>query len=382
MPDDGRSAAADPGSRPAPPRTLVVYGLQPGVVNYGVERMALATLNGLQPEYRTLLLAPDGDTHARAAALGMDSATAAGPIGFARRFSRLLWREPQLVFITGSVEQSLVAAALNVAFRRRLAHIHVAHGGPEPVGYARKRWMNWIPAQIIAVSDYVRRRLIAHGVRGQRIVVVDNFLEYERAQALSQIAHPSPRKLERVLSIIKLEPWKRPHLILDAIDARPELQAISFTVLGEGDLLEELRERAAARYPNVRFVGYAEADEELRGADLLLHPNPEEPFGLVVIEAMFAGVPVLVPDGGGAGDLVTDGVTGYRFTADDATSLAERLVALASAPGDELEATAQRARAQAAEKYDPRRQLGSYRAHFEPLLARSQKANARGESRS
>ena len=365
MTDNRRRLSTGTAERGAQRRALVVYGLQPGVVNYGVERMALATLSGLQTDYRTLLIAPDGESHARAATLGIESVTTNGPLRFSRLFSRLLWREPQLVFITGSVEQSLVAAGLNVVFRRRLTHVHVAHGGPEPVGYARKCWMNWIPVQIIAVSDYVRRRLIAYGVRGRSIVVVENFLEPGRAEALSRITHPSPRKVERVLSVIKLEPWKRPDLLLDAIEARDELRAISFRVLGEGALLDELRERAAADYPNVRFLGYGDADEELRQSDLLLHPNPEEPFGLVVIEAMFAGVPVLVPDAGGAGDLVTDRINGYRFAADDAISLADRLVGLMTASGDELAVTAQRARDQAVQRFDPQRQIGEYRAVFE-----------------
>jgi glycosyltransferase involved in cell wall biosynthesis len=50
-----------------------------------------------------------------------------------------------------------------------------------------------------------------------------------------------------------------------------------------------------------------------------------EGYGLVVPESMICRVPVIVPDAGGAGELVQDGITGLKFIADDALSLADTL---------------------------------------------------------
>ena len=54
-----------------------------------------------------------------------------------------------------------------------------------------------------------------------------------------------------------------------------------------------------------------------RPLDLLVHTCAEEPFGLVVLEAFAAGVPVLVPNAGGSASLVCDGDTGFHFAASE-----------------------------------------------------------------
>lgn len=349
------------------PSVLAVYGIQRGVLDFGVERMALATLRGLQGHYRTLLIAPDGKVHDRAAVLGIPTQRASSQLEFGRVIAGLLRSEQHLVFLTGSVEQSLIVQAAGTALRRLPVHIHVAHGGPEPVGYRRKPWLNHVQCQIVAVSDYVRRRLVIYGVNPDKITVIDNFLESERAAALASIEHDPQSLGRRVLSLIKLEPWKRPHLVFEALDRRPELCSAEFHIVGTGDLLGELRERASD-YPNVQVPGFSEQpDRELAQADLLLHPNSEEPFGLVVLEAMYAGVPVLVPDAGGAGDLVEDGVTGFRFAADNPASLADRLVSVLEAPEERL-AVAAEARCRAQRLYHPEVRLEDYRALIESML--------------
>jgi glycosyltransferase involved in cell wall biosynthesis len=57
--------------------------------------------------------------------------------------------------------------------------------------------------------------------------------------------------------------------------------------------------------------------------DLLLHPAPREPFGLVLTEAMAMGVPVVAVDGGGAGEQVRHGHTGLLVARADPRLLAQ-----------------------------------------------------------
>jgi len=71
-------------------------------------------------------------------------------------------------------------------------------------------------------------------------------------------------------------------------------------------------------------------------ADLLVHTCPSEPFGLVILEAMAARIPVLLPNEGGASSIVEDGVDGFKFRANDAEHLAERLVELRDIDADKL----------------------------------------------
>jgi glycosyltransferase involved in cell wall biosynthesis len=55
-----------------------------------------------------------------------------------------------------------------------------------------------------------------------------------------------------------------------------------------------------------------------------------EPFGLVALEAITQGVPVVATSAGGLADLITDGVTGLTFPVGDHCALAERLSRLAA----------------------------------------------------
>ncbi len=66
-------------------------------------------------------------------------------------------------------------------------------------------------------------------------------------------------------------------------------------------------------------------------ADLLVLPTRADTYGLVLLEAMAMGLPVLATRVGGIGELVTDGVNGYTIPVDDEEALAERLRLLKNA---------------------------------------------------
>ena len=66
--------------------------------------------------------------------------------------------------------------------------------------------------------------------------------------------------------------------------------------------------------------------------DCLVHLCPVEPFGLAILEAMAADLPVLVANSGGAGALIDDGISGFHFRANDAGDLGRRLQELTDAP--------------------------------------------------
>lgn len=62
----------------------------------------------------------------------------------------------------------------------------------------------------------------------------------------------------------------------------------------------------------VTFVGHVDRPQDYFAmADCLVHPNPIEPFGLVILEAAACGLPLLAARSGAALDLIEEGVTGY-----------------------------------------------------------------------
>ena len=83
----------------------------------------------------------------------------------------------------------------------------------------------------------------------------------------------------------------------------------------------------------VHFLGYREDVPPLIGAlDLLLLPSWDEPFGLVVAEAMAVGTPVLVTDRGGVGEYVEDRVNGRLLPPHDPAAWAAAAIELLGDP--------------------------------------------------
>jgi glycosyltransferase involved in cell wall biosynthesis len=353
----------------------LLYVLHSGNL-YGTERMAIATATRLRPDFVTTIVAPPGPALRLAASEGLATASFRGPrelIPIIRDFlrrgvagvePRARPKGPGRVFVATGVSHSLLFWLMSRFHLRRKAHLHLVHGGTdERLSYGRKRLLNRLGVRFVAVSAFVRERLIAHRVRAERISVIENFLAESYANALPRRGAGRPWRLERVCLISRVDPIKRIDLLFEAVDAEPALARLRFTVFGEGWDYEPLRRRAEAGYPMIDLAGFrADAVAALAESDLLLHLCPVEPFGLAILEAMTAGVPVLVPDSGGAGSLVDDGETGFRFRANDAKALARRLLAIAALPPAELERIVAGARGLLGTRFDPEARAADYRA--------------------
>jgi glycosyltransferase involved in cell wall biosynthesis len=335
----------------------LIYVLHSGQL-FGTERMALATLQELADRAEPVILAPDGPVHAEARALGVKTHVLAGT----RSMVVALWRElssdRQAAVLATGVGQSLVATVVRGLVRGVGPHLHVVHGGTdERLSYGRKRWLLHSDVRFIAVSEFVRERLLAHGVPGDRIHVIHNFLH---GQAPAQRPKFVSDGVHRVVMLSRLDRIKRVGLLFDALDRTPSLRTMRFDLYGSGELQSELARRAVD-HPNVRLMGFQpEASKALASADLLLHTCPEEPFGLVMLEAFAAGVPVLAPNAGGAAIIVRPSESGFHFTANNSTALGQALERLQSMSAAQLQSMAEGGRAALLDRFSPRRQADLY----------------------
>lgn len=337
-----------------PPLTYVLHSGQ----MFGTERMALATLGALRGRFEGFIIAPPGPVHAAARSEGIASEVASSRWAMLRALWRQLHRHPEGALLTTGVWQSAAAWALQSATGGRGTHLHMVHGGTDEwLSYGRKRWLSGLPLRFVAVSEFVRQRLLAHGVAADRIEVVGNFLPPGTALQRRPFIVDGVR---RVVMLSRLDRIKRVGLLFDALDRIPGLGTMQFDIYGSGDEAALLRERAR-RHPNVNLHGFVpDASSALAGADLLLHTCPEEPFGLVLLEAFSACVPVLVPNSGGAGDLVRHGLNGWHFSANDAVALGQQLHVLKMAPAAVLNALVAGGRIALAQEHDPQRQAERY----------------------
>lgn len=337
----------------------IIYLLHSGNL-YGTERMALATMTGLGQKGLGTLLAPSGPVHAEAARLGLTSVVFDSIPQLLTQLVLLLRKQREVSIVATGVSHSLAAHALAALLRTRIRHLHVIHGGTdERLSYGRKALLAHIPVSLVAVSGFVRQRLLAHGCDPATIHVIENFLPTP-AQPLA--SSRSPRPVRRVAVVSRLDPIKRVGLLLDAIAYKPELCAIEFDVFGEGSELEALRRRCES-LPNVHLLGFQpDAAARLGDYDLYLHTCAEEPFGIAILEAMSAGIPVLVPNAGGAGELVEDGMSGFHFPANCSKGLANGLSRLLSFSSQQLAPVIAAADVQMATRFSPGRGLAEYAA--------------------
>lgn len=99
-------------------------------------------------------------------------------------------------------------------------------------------------------------------------------------------------------------------------------------IVGDGPERGPL-EQAASSLSRVRFVGHqVDVALWLRTVDVIVLPSQREGFGLVAVEAMAAGTPILAAGTGGLNEVITSGVEGFHFPPEDALELARLMVRL------------------------------------------------------
>ncbi len=106
---------------------------------------------------------------------------------------------------------------------------------------------------------------------------------------------------------------------------------VKLVISGKGQYLDELRHRAyqLGIYNRIYFTGYI--DDNTRNAlfqcaDVAVFPSLYEPFGIVALEGMAAGTPVVVSDTGGMSEIVKHGVNGLKAYPDNVISLADNII--------------------------------------------------------
>lgn len=156
--------------------------------------------------------------------------------------------------------------------------------------------------------------------------------------------HARPPAANRPLELVgigNIVPWKKWHLLLDALQRLPAPIAsrLHLTIWGpipnddacrkySGDLhAAALKHNLQARF---QLAGPThDVDRVLAHADWFVLPSTNEPCSVALIEALASGVPGLVSASGGNLDIVRPGTNGAHFTPDSADSLAARLTEIA-----------------------------------------------------
>jgi glycosyltransferase involved in cell wall biosynthesis len=124
-------------------------------------------------------------------------------------------------------------------------------------------------------------------------------------------AWPEPESRFRFITIGRMVPYKAMDLILEAMAGSPALRGCELVLIGDGPERAPLEAQAAAAglRDAVRFAGWVDQVAlagALRQAQAFVFPSLREFGGAVVLEAMASGLPAIVVNYGGPGELTTD----------------------------------------------------------------------------
>lgn len=189
----------------------------------------------------------------------------------------------------------------------------------------RRRWWTGI-SRFFCISAAQRDLLVSAGMPGERMVVKHNFVTDPGVRRDGDGSH--------VLFLGRITAEKGVGLLMQAWDQLSGSLGVPLVIAGTGPMQDEVAAWASGR-SDVSYVGLQnKAECRALTADAVAVVAPStwlEAFGLVVVEAMAAGVPTVAAAHGAFPELVEDGVTGLLHQPDDPASLADRL---RSAVGD------------------------------------------------
>lgn len=152
--------------------------------------------------------------------------------------------------------------------------------------------------------------------------------ESVRARMLADCGLPPHADL--LISVSRLDPEKRVPTMLEGFARAARQRPMGLVLFGRGAMERSIK-RQIERTPGVHLAGYVGSREQMAAAmasaDGLLHGSAAETYGLVVAEAICSGVPIIVPDRGGAGALAGPGYA-ETYAAGDARACARGILRL------------------------------------------------------
>ena len=234
----------------------------------------------------------------------------------------------------GELNRLVIVAAWLVRIPQRYLVIHNTPWiPPKLLGSCYRLYggfINYISTKVITVSEDCRKRLEAVGGFKEVKVIYNGISVTENDEGekdcidVDNDSPPWPKKLPTIGFVGEIHPRKGVHILIDAmkqVDIPCELVLVGS---GDSEYTQYVSKMAKTLNCSVYFLGFREDAKRLyQWMDVVVLPSIKyESFGMVLLEAMRAGKPVICSDFGGMKEVVVDRKTGFIVPAGDAHSLA------------------------------------------------------------
>jgi len=268
------------------------------------------------------------------------------------RIERALRRDPPVLAVHNGFPRVKPGSVQTEILERSPSRVIIIHSGPETLDFHTRfepSWTReWVGERlraadgVVFVTPQIRDSWSrVAGLEASRTFVIPNTIREEEAQ---RVLAMDKRELRRALDlpldaflvscVARVTLAKGQHVLVEALPAMvqsvPNLCVVLVgPVMPDGEQLPS-RIEALGLGGHVRFVGSRDdAYSFIRASDMLVHPSLAEGQGLVVLEAMAIGTPVLATDVGGIPFAIEHGESGWLVPANDARALAAGFRALA-----------------------------------------------------
>lgn len=255
-----------------------------------------------------------------------------------------------VAFVPGDTHADVLRALWSALRPADVVHVHMTDAELAVTAFAQATRLR---TPVVATRHFAQHRgasrsgalvapFIARRLAGQ--IAISRFVA-ERVEGESRIIHPGvpvstepPVDRQPVILVAqRLEAEKSTGLALEAFAASGlAADGWRLELAGSGALEEHLRERAIVSgiSDSVAFLGRRDDIPALMArSSILLATAPAEPFGLTVVEAMAAGLPVVAAAAGGHAESLAPEALAHGFTPGDAAGAGRSLRALAEDPG-------------------------------------------------
>lgn len=239
-------------------------------------------------------------------------------------------------------------ASLPLAHAVDIPHVLTLHGGdlydpskrlsPHRVPGVRRAVRTVVQGSdaVVAQSEDTRRNAQTHFGIDRDIEIIPLGIRVPDHPLVRRSELGLPEDVFLAVTVGRLIPRKGLRRLLRVL-ARPDCAGMHLVAVGAGPDLQQLEQQARelGLAERVHFTGWVEETRKwqiLRCADVYASASMHEGFGLVYLEALATGLPIIAPDQGGQTDFLVDGRTGSVIPADDDDALAAALVAARADP--------------------------------------------------
>ena len=236
--------------------------------------------------------------------------------------------------------------ALPLASKLRLPLITTFHGGDATITdlrhqetylgfrlyWANKARLKTSNATFIAVSQFVRRKLLEQGFPAERVLVNYTGVDIKKFKPASTEGRPI------ILFVGRMVGFKGAEFVIKAAsEVQSQFPEVELVLIGDGPLRKDLERLAKQSLRRYQFLGARTSEEVsnwMNRASVLCMPSitmcsgEAEGFGMVCAEAQAVGKPVVAFASGGLSEIISHGNTGFLAEERDWQALAGYLMTL------------------------------------------------------